>query len=148
MSESQANQPRPSSYFDLHTEGIGYLNRVREVKPKKGEPFLACSISAMRGEAGSVEFTRFDVRVTGALAIQAVQGLRQDVEAKKAVIIGFRIGDLFVDTFVYDKDTQYHKKGDLGVMLKGRLLKIGFAKVDGQSVELPGSEPADQKAAA
>jgi len=30
------------SYFDLHISGIGYLNRIREVKPKKGEPFLAC----------------------------------------------------------------------------------------------------------
>ena len=26
-------------YFDLHTQGIGYLNRIREVTPKRGLPF-------------------------------------------------------------------------------------------------------------
>ena len=25
------------SYFDLHITGLGYLNRIREVKPKKGD---------------------------------------------------------------------------------------------------------------
>ena len=29
------------SYFDLHITGLGYLNRIREVKPKKGDAFLA-----------------------------------------------------------------------------------------------------------
>ena len=34
MSEqSQASSP---SFFNLHVEGVGYLNRVRTVKPKKG----------------------------------------------------------------------------------------------------------------
>ena len=27
------------SYFDLHITGLGYLNRIREVKPKKGDAF-------------------------------------------------------------------------------------------------------------
>lgn len=28
-----------TKYFDLHIQGIGYLNRVREVKPTRAEPF-------------------------------------------------------------------------------------------------------------
>ena len=39
-----------SKFYDLHVTGLGYLNRVRMVKPNKGETFLACSISALRGE--------------------------------------------------------------------------------------------------
>ena len=35
------------SYFDLHITGLGYLNRIREVKPKKGDSFLACDIAAL-----------------------------------------------------------------------------------------------------
>lgn len=137
MSEAQSNQQSTqSSYFDLHTQGVGYLNRVRLVKPRKGEPFLACSISAMRGDADEVQYTYFDVRVSGADARKVVEGLRPDVEADKKVIVGFRIGDIFVDSFVYQKDSERHKKGDHGVMLKGRLLKVSFVKVDGQSVDL------------
>ena len=30
----------PTKYFDLYTNGLGYLNRVREVTPKAGSPCL------------------------------------------------------------------------------------------------------------
>ncbi|WP_439955200.1 DUF3577 domain-containing protein, partial [Klebsiella pneumoniae] len=36
------------SYFDLHTSGIGYIQRVREVPVRGGrraQPFLACTIA-------------------------------------------------------------------------------------------------------
>ena len=51
------------SYFDLHITGLGYLNRIREVKPKKGEPFLACDIAALNGPSNAPEYRRFEVRV-------------------------------------------------------------------------------------
>ena len=47
---SESSQPSsPSSFFNLHVEGVGYLNRVRTVKPKKGQEFLACTVAALRG---------------------------------------------------------------------------------------------------
>lgn len=45
---AELNSARPVSYFNLHAEGCGYLNRVRTVTPEKGSPYLACTI---RGEA-------------------------------------------------------------------------------------------------
>ena len=33
------------SYFDLHITGLGYLNRIREVKPKKGDAFPGSATS-------------------------------------------------------------------------------------------------------
>ena len=36
MSESTKAVSQPS-YFNLHVEGVGCLNRVRTVKPKKGQ---------------------------------------------------------------------------------------------------------------
>ncbi len=48
MSESTQANSQPS-YFNLHVEGVGYLNRVRTVKPKKGQEFLACTVAALRG---------------------------------------------------------------------------------------------------
>ncbi|WP_334109179.1 DUF3577 domain-containing protein, partial [Methylobacillus sp.] len=40
------------SYFDLHTSGIGYIQRAREVPVRGGrraQPFLACTIAALVG---------------------------------------------------------------------------------------------------
>ena len=135
-----------SKFYDLHTTGLGYLNRVRMVKPRKGDAFLACSISALRGEwksDGSIkpDYTRYDVRVYGQDAIKAIEVLKPFGDEKRKVLIQFKLGDTYPDLFVYEKDTDYHKKGDPGVMIKGRLLKIANAWVDGEPVVLPSSMP-------
>lgn len=120
-----------SEYFDLHTQGIGYLNRVREVRPKNGSPFWACDIAALHGSADNVNYTRFDCRVSGAKAIELVQQYQEAVAQDRKVLIGFRLGDLYADTFTYSKG---ERAGETGVSLKARLLYIGFIKVDGEYV--------------
>ncbi len=150
MSQAQSGAPTSAStsvdekaFFDLHVNGVGYLNRIREVKPRKGQPFLACSISAMRGEPTDLDYTKFDLRVTGAEAKRIVAMLKPEVDTKKPVLIGFRIGDIYPELFTYERG---EKAGQPGVAIKGRLLKIGFAKVDGQPVPLPKVEDSPQAA--
>lgn len=122
-------------YFDIITEGAGYLNRIRNVKPKKGPEYLACSIRAFLGGDDSIEFRSFDMTVVGAQAKQAVAVLRPLVEAEKTVIVGFRIGDIRPDQYqVTDKKTG---EVDVRLGLKGRLLQLTFAKCDGQRVDIP-----------
>ncbi len=123
-----------SHFFDLHVEGVGYLNRVRTVKPKKGQEFLACTVAAMRGSDGDVSYTKFDCRVSGADAQQIVKRLESDVSAEKTVIIGFRIADIYPELFTFEKG---ERKGQPGVSIKGRLLRIKFAKVNGQWIDVP-----------
>lgn len=120
-----------STYFDLHITGLGYLNRIREVKPKKGEPFLACDIAALNGPTTSPEYRRFDVRVSGTEAQQLVRRCAQAVEAERKVLIGFRLGDLWSDIFTYSKGT---RAGEQGVSLKARLLVVNWIKIDGDLV--------------
>ena len=124
----------PSSFFDLYVEGVGYLNRVRTVKPKKGQEFLTCSVSAMRGSTDDLGYTKFDCRVSGAQAQKLVKQLAAEVEASSAVIIGFRIADIYPEMFTFEKGEM---KGKPGVSIKGRLLRIKFAKVNGESIEMP-----------
>ena len=45
--------------------------------------------------------------------------------------MSFRIGDIWTDCFIYEKGD---KKGQPGASLKGRLLFIGWIKVDGDTV--------------
>lgn len=128
MSNAQSNEAK---YFDLHTTGIGYLNRIREVKPRKGSPFMATTIAALRGSSDDVEYTYIDCNVVGAEAEKLVRRCLEAVEADKKVLVSFRIGDIWADAFTYEKG---EKQGQPGASLKGRLLFIGWIKVDGETV--------------
>ena len=140
MSESsQASSP---SFFNLHVEGVGYLNRVRTVKPKKGQEFLACTVAALRGSDSDVSYTKFDCRVSGADAQAIVKRLENDVAADKAVIIGFRIADIYPEMFTFEKGD---RKGQPGVSIKGRLLRIKFAKVNGEPIDVPQPARAEER---
>jgi len=131
-----------ASYFNLLVEGVGYLNRVRTVKVKKGQAFVACTVSAMRGSVEEIGYTKFDCRVSGVEAQKIVQMLEPEVAAEKAVIIGFRIADIYPEAFTYEKG---EKKGQTGVCVKGRLLRVKFAKVNGEPVDLPQPEMAAER---
>jgi hypothetical protein len=119
------------TYFDLHISGIGYLNRVREVKPKKGEPFLACDIAALNGPSDDVSYARFDCRVSGKEAQHLVRRCQQAVNEERKVLIGFKLGDLWTDIFTYAKGKH---AGEQAVSLKARLLFISWIKIDGEEV--------------
>jgi hypothetical protein len=145
MSQQEGASTR-SSFFDLTVDGVGYLNRVRSVKPKKGAEFLACTVSAMRGNVDDLSYTKFDCRVSGADARTIVRQLEADVDAERTVMVGFRIADIYAESFVFEKG---EKKGQTGVSIKGRLLRIRFARVNGEPVKLPepsGSHTVDDSA--
>ena len=116
-------------YFDLHSTGIGYLNRVREVTPKEGTPFLSVTIAALRGSVDNVQYTHFECRVSGRQAQQVVRQAKPAVEGKLKVLIGFTLSDLYAETFTFKSGD---KAGETGVSLKARLLRVSWAKVDGQ----------------
>ncbi len=123
---SNAESPK---YFDLHTTGLGYLNRVREVTPKEGKPFWSVTIAALRGSVDDVQYTHFECRVSGKQAQKLVSQLQPAVEGKLKVLVGFTLSDLFAEAFTFQNGD---KAGETGVSLKARLLRISWAKVDGQ----------------
>ncbi len=117
-----------TKYFDLHTSGIGYLNRVREVTPQEGNPFLAVTIAALRGSVENVQYTHFECRVSGRAAQDRVRALAPAVEDRAKVLVGFTLSDLYAEPFTYKNG---EKAGESGVSLKARLLRLSWAKVDG-----------------
>ncbi|MFC6299114.1 DUF3577 domain-containing protein [Pseudomonas sp. CCM 7893] len=129
MSTTQTNETK---FFDLHTTGIGYLNRIREVKPRgKGKPFMAVAVAALRGSSDDAEYSYIDCNVVGAEAEKLIRRSQAAVDAGKKVLVSFRIGDIWTDAFTYEKG---EKLGQPGASLKGRLLFISWIKVDGQTV--------------
>ena len=119
----------PSKYFDLHTTGIGYLNRVRQVKPQEGDPFWTISLAALRGSVDKAQYTHFECRVSGKDAQEIVRRLQAPVDRELKVLINFTLSDLNPEIFTYK---QGDRAGTSGVSIKARLLRITWAKVDGQ----------------
>lgn len=116
-----------NKYFNLHTSGLGYVNRIRTVKPKNGTPFLACSIAALYGRSDSLTYVYYDVRVSGEKAQELIERCKEAVDAKQKVLIGFRIGDAYPEVFTYETGK---KEGEQGLNMKGRLLHVSWIKVD------------------
>ena len=125
------NSNENTKYFDLHTTGIGYLNRVREVTPEEGTPFLAVTIAAIHGSVSDVQHTYFECGVYGEQAQNIVRELMPAVEGESKVLIGFTLSNLKADSFTFTKGD---KAGQTGVNLKARLIRIAWAKIDGQRV--------------
>jgi hypothetical protein len=121
--------------FNLIVEGVGYLNRVRQVEVKKGPAYLACTVNALMGDSNQVEYLSIDCIVVGKLAKQTVSQLTAASNSKQKVLIGFRAGDPKPEFYEFeDRDTKQmvQRSG-----LKARLLQITFAKVDGVKVDIP-----------
>jgi hypothetical protein len=131
--ERTMNTNENVKYFDLHTTGIGYLNRVRQVTPEEGTPFLAVTIAAIHGSASDVQHTYFECGVYGEQAQNTVRELKPAVEGESKVLIGFTLSDLRADAFTFNKGD---KAGETGVNLKARLIKVAWAKIDGQKVSI------------
>jgi hypothetical protein len=129
------------SFFDLHITGLGYVNRIREVTPRKGDPFLACDIVALNGPSDAPEYRRFDVRVSGSEAKHLIRRCEEAVKAERKVLIGFRLGDLWTDIFTYSKGKN---AGKPGVSLKARLLFVSWIKLDGGLVYKAAPKTSDE----
>ena len=109
---AHANQyQEATTYFNLHTVGIGYLNRVREVQVRRGQPFMACDIAALHGATDAVEYTRFDCKVAGGEAERLIRLYMDAVKAEKKVLLSFRIDDLWIDPFLYEKGDKQGQPG-------------------------------------
>ena len=122
-----------AKYFDLLTTGLGYINRVREVTPEEGNPFLSVTLAALRGSADNAQYTHFECRVAGKQAKAVVRELQAAVEGDQKVLFSFTLSDLYHESFTYKKGD---KAGETGISLKARLLRIGWAKIDGEPLEI------------
>jgi hypothetical protein len=116
---------------ELITHGIGYLNRPKNVTPKDGDPFLACSIGALAGPVDDPDYRYIETIVTNTDAQHLVRRCVQAVEAEKKVLIAFKLNDMRADPYLRTKG---EKAGEAAATLVSKLIHIGLVKVDGEQV--------------
>lgn len=134
MTTQTSTQTHPKAY-NLHTAGMGFINRLRFVKPEgKGKGYWCTSIGALYGvedENGRSESSLYDLRVVGTKAIEGVQTLQAVFGEGKKIFVEFKAGDTRAEAFLYKKGP---KQGQWGACIKGTLLQIRKAWVEGQLV--------------
>lgn len=118
-------------YVNLCIQGIGYLNRVREVRPRRGNPFVSCTIAALHGSLDAVKKTLFECIVVGGEAIEVVRHFSSAAESQR-VLIGFRLGDPWVDTYTFGPESA--RAGQFGAIIKAKLVYVSWVRVDGEKV--------------
>ena len=125
-----SNQTTSQSYFNLTSEGCGFLNRPRIVQTKgKNGSYFSATIQANRGSDG--EKTRMEVRIVGGEAKSLFQKLLdeypvlldKDYKKHPSVFVVFRVGDIQPMSF-------NTKDGKTILYIDGRLLKFNSITVN------------------
>lgn len=132
---TQTTSAQPKAY-NLHTVGVGFINRLRLVKPQnsKGKGYWCVSIGALYGvedENGRCESSLYDLRVVGSKAIDSVQQLKANFDEGHKIFVEFKAGDTRADAFQYTKG---ERKDQWGSCIKGTLLQLRKAWVNGELV--------------
>jgi hypothetical protein len=118
------------------------------------ETFLACAISALHGLCNDPSYSYFDLKVAGSEADALVRDLWRDVGANRKVFIAFRAGDVYAEPYEVDERDRETRQPTgrrvLRASIKGRLLQITHAQVDGKVVfsSDPGKRGSDDGTAA
>lgn len=134
-------ESKKTEYFDLITTGLGYLNRSREVKPNQGSPYESVSIAALHGRADCPSYSYLDCGVVGADAIDFVKTHRDAINDRDTkVLVRFNVGD--GDAHSYDLPAKRDQPAVRRHIIKGRLLKITWAKVGDEVVTQESHEAA------
>jgi hypothetical protein len=98
----------------------------------KARPFLACSIAAFHGDPdveNGVVYLNLDLIVSGEKARDAILSVMGDANDRDIkVLVRFRAGDHYISTY---EIKQGNRAGQMGTVLKGRLLQVFWIKVDG-----------------
>lgn len=121
------------TFFNSNLTGFAWLQRAREITPKKGNPYLGVTLAIQQGTKDDGNTLYVDTIVVGAEAKQLVKKYMEQIN-NRDVRAGARIvaSDMYVDPFIYQEG--HAKAGQAGASLKGRLLKLASFKLNGELV--------------
>ncbi len=121
-------------YNDQHTFGMGYLNRARTVTPNQGKQYEAVSLTGLGGRVDSPTYTYYDCSSVIAKALPKYILLKDAInDPNQKVMVRFKVSDGIPDSYLTkDKRTGQDVRRHV---IKGRLLDIAWASINGQVVQ-------------
>lgn len=131
MSNNQINEKK---YNDIHTFGMGYMNRARTVNPNQGKPYESVSVTALGGRVDDPVYTYYDCSSVIAKALPKYLLLKEAINnPNQKVMIRFKISDSVPDSYLTTDRTSGEEVRRH--IIKCRLLDITWASIDGQIVQ-------------
>jgi len=128
MTEPTANDEK---YFNLLTNGFGYLSQVRTLPSHKNDPYLAVKLAAIQGPQRRITYTYYDCRVTGAIAKELTTKYATAINTGETVFVHFTTSGLWASPFTYQAG---EKKGQPGACLRTNLLNMKLVMINGETV--------------
>ncbi|MBE0469807.1 MAG: DUF3577 domain-containing protein [Methyloprofundus sp.] len=124
------NNQAQNNFFNLHTKGIGYINRFRLVNPKgkKSQPFCAVTIGFLRGSADEVEYTYIDTIIRNKEVCELLKQHESAINDENSKVLGVCVvGDIYAETFTKHDNS-------IAAGIKGRLIGLNQLKINGNVV--------------
>ncbi|MCF6256191.1 MAG: DUF3577 domain-containing protein [Gammaproteobacteria bacterium] len=132
---TQNNETPKKAFFDLHTSGIGYLNRARTVTPNNGDPYESVSIAGLHGRSDNPSYSYFDTSIVGEDAADFVTKHKATINDRNSkVLVRFKVGDGNATSYEVKSG---QNKGQRNHLIKCRLLQITWASINGEVVLKP-----------
>jgi Protein of unknown function (DUF3577) len=155
---SHANTVQKIDYFNMHTEGLGYLDSLVEIHPKPGQDFAAfwtATFCLLEGDPQCVDKVYVSLTVPSDDVIHLLMPYVNDINnATTKVFVCLRLANLRGKPFIYGPTSK--TPGALGVNYSAKLIKVLSLKVGDQpmkktdNVQTPsfiGNTPSNQHSA-
>lgn len=122
-------------YFNVHTEGMGYLSNFEERDGRNGK-FYMLTFCMIEGKASNAETQYVNCTVSCKQALEIIKPFDTEINNRDIkVFCGLRIAKYRAKPFVYPSGSP--KAGELGVNYSGNLIKLMYLKVADREIKLP-----------
>jgi Protein of unknown function (DUF3577) len=127
-------QQQESSYFNIHTNAMGYLNKVEMVQGSNGD-FIVVNFGALEGASDKTVTTFINLTVPAKQAEGIIRTFWNDINNPQVkVFASVRIAGLSAAPFIFSEQSK--TPGALGVNFSGKLINILSLKVGGNIINL------------
>ncbi|WP_299772465.1 DUF3577 domain-containing protein [uncultured Pseudoteredinibacter sp.] len=134
---SGTQQPAQSSteqnrYFNQYSNGIGYINGIREFGEEGKATRYAAQISVLQGSVDDVHYEYHDLVISSETALGVLMENRPAIEDEnQKVLLRFHMTNPRAKGFVYK---QGDRAGEIGTSIGGFLTRVMSLKVDGELI--------------
>lgn len=126
----QSSKPNQSRWFNVHTEGLGYLSNIRMIPAQPGQKeFMACDFSMLEGDPSNPSRQHISLSVPSDHAANILEMFKSAADEGVTCFAGVRLAKLCAKPFASDD-------GELSVRYNARLIKLMYLKVGDQVISL------------
>lgn len=135
MTSSSSNN---IAYFNVHTEGLGYLDSLKRIEPNPGQnftPFWSASFCMLEGDPKKPEKIYVSLSVPAEKVIEELIPFLADINGQGAkVFVGLRLAKFRGEPYIHGANSK--TPGEPGVNHSARLIAVLYLKVGDVVVKL------------